>query len=362
MAKLRYTQLFNIPQASVEGLSTELQSKASASFANTDIYVDLANGSDDNLGTAESPKKTIQAAVDTLPVLINHPIEIKLAKGIYTETVKFTRHTLGANGFIILQPNNGASVVLSGDNKLEHCIIVDFAQGVSVKDITIQGFTKEAVKVINSAKIDMNRCVMRDNYIALSISNQSSTYALNNCVFLNNKVGLKVFNTANADLRDSSFEANRVAISVESLSNVSLVGAKVSSNVLAFESLSRSIIDFSDSVITDNENVARVDLATVTSRNDSKSSLISNNRVGFHGVKAAVIDLRNVDLVNNTHVDISVESAATAMLEDCSLRKSSRVFSLSARRGSQMHLIGSTRASSHVEKLYDPIQSECFFG
>jgi len=362
MAKLRYNQLFNIPQTSVEGLFDELQSKASASYTNLDVYVDQTNGLDSNMGSLDSPKKTIQAAVDSLPVLINHPIKIKLLKGIYTETVKFTRHTLGADGFIILEPHEGASVVLSGDNKLEHCIIVDFAQGVSIADITIQGFTKEAVKVINSAKIDMNRCVMRDNFIGLSISNQSSTYALNHCVFLNNKVGLKVFNTANADLRDSSFEANRVAISVESLSNVSLKGAKVSSNALAFESLSRSIIDFSDSIITENDNVARVDLATLSSRNYTKSSLVSNNRGGFLGVKAAVIDLQNVNLVNNTHVDISVDSSATAMLEDCSFRKSSRVFSLSARKGSYMHLLGSTRSNSQVAQLYDPLQGDCFFG
>lgn len=362
MAKLRSNQLFNIPQTSVEGLHENLQTKASASFRNFDIYVDAVKGSDEHEGTVDRPKRTIQGAVDSLPVLINHPIEILLAKGIYTETVKFTQHTLGANGFITLKPYDNASVVLSGDNTLENCIVVDFAQGVNIRDITIQGFTGEAVKIINSAKVDMNRCVMRDNYIGLSISNQASTYTLNSCVFLHNKIGLKVFNTANAELRDSSFEDNIVAISAHSLGRVKLKGAKVSCNELAFESSSQSLIDFTDSIVTENERVANIDLATLTSRNIAKSSLVSNNKGGFFAVKSSVIDLQNVDLVNNSLVDISVDTASTALLEDCSLRKSAHVFSLSARKGCKLYLIGTTRITSRVSKLYDPMQEDCFFG
>ena len=362
MAKLRYNQLTNIPQESVDGLTFELKTKASASSAPSEINVDPVSGSDAFSGSEESPKKTIQAAIDSLPILINHPIEIRLAKGIYTETVTFTSHILGANGFIILKPQENASVVLSGDNRLEHCIILDFAQGVCVRDITIQGYTKEAVKVINSAKIDMNRCVMRDNFIALSISNQASTYTLNNCVFLNNKVGVKVFNTSNAEIMDSSFEANNIAVSVESLSNVSLVGAKVASNFLAFQSLSRSNLDVISSTVTENDNVAKVDLSNFSSRNIEKSTLIANNRVGLTALKDSTLDLYNVDLVNNSQVDISTESASTAFLDNCTFRKSSKVFSIAIKKGSQVHILGNTRHKSLAQNLYDPLQSSFVFG
>jgi len=362
MAKLRYTQLTNIPQDSVEGLKGDLETKASASYAPSEIYVDPATGDDFNKGELDSPKKTIQAAVDSLPLFISHPIEIRLAKGIYTETVTFTNHILGANGFIIVRPQRGASVVLSGDQKLENCIIVDFAQGVCIRDITIQGFTREAVKVINSAKIDMNRCVMRDNHTALSISNQASTYTLNSCIFLNNRVGIKVFNTSNADISDSCFESNSIAVSVESLSTVNLFSSTILSNTLAFQSLSRSSLNISSSTITKNDNVAQVDLSTISSRNYDKSTVIANNKFGLLAVKASVLDFHNVDLMDNTHVDVSVESASTALLEDCSLHKSTKVFSLTAKRGSQIHMLGTTRSNANAPSLYDPVLDSCIFG
>jgi len=362
MAKLRPNQLTNIPQTNVEGLTVELLSKATASYTDSKLYVDALNGDDANSGSFHSPRKTIQATVDSLPLIINHPIEIILAKGIYTETIQFTKHTLGADGFIIVKPDHGATVVLSGDRKLDHCVIVDFAQGVCIKDVTIQGFKKEAVKVINSAKIDMNRCVLRDNFIALSISNQASTYTLDNCVFLNNQVGVKVFNTSTADIANSSFELNKVAVSVESLSTVFLIGAKVSSNVLAFESLSKSLLDLKNSVVVENSSVARVDLATLSSRNLSKPTLISNNNSGVICTKASVVDLQNVDMINNKQVDIVVDSGSTALIEDCAFRKSSPVFAMTVKRGNQAHLMGTTRERSSASNLYDPSHTPNVFG
>ena len=281
MARLRAEQISGITQDHVEGLAVELKGKATATFGEAHFYVDLSNGNDSNLGTQESPKQTIQAAIDALPVFINHPIEIRLSKGIYTETVRFNQHVLGAKGFIIIRPQENATVVLSGDNKLDHSIIVDFAQGVCIRDITIQGYKAEAVKVINSAKIDMNKCVLRDNFVALSLANQASTYTLDSCVFLNNQIGVKVVNTSAASIQSSFFEANNIAISAESLSTVEIKGAKVSSNNLAFESKNNSVINFVASVVTENDNVAKVELATILSHNDNKSSLISNNTSGF---------------------------------------------------------------------------------
>jgi len=362
MAKIRHYQINDIPKENVVGLSLELKTKATASFSNSEVYVSTISGSDENSGTEYAPKKTIQAAVDSLPVIINHPIEIILDKGIYTETVFFTRHMLGAKGFVILKPLDGATVVLSGDKNLEHCIVVDFAQGVCIKDITIQGFRKEAVKVINSAKLDMNRCVLRDNYIGLSISNQASTYQLNSCIFLNNTIGLKVFNTSNAELLDSSFESNKVAVSVDSLSNVLLKGARVSSNDLAFESYGKSILELQSSVVTENESVAKVDLSTISSRNYEKSTLVSNNMSGFLGVKTSTIDLLNVDLVNNRQEDVKTDSGSVAILDNCTVRKSSSSYSLSAKRGTQIHLVGSTRDKSFNTKFNDPEHELFIFG
>jgi len=362
MARIRANQILAITQDHVEGLTVELKGKATTTTSDYSVYVDLVNGDDMFLGDKLAPKKSIQAAVDSLPIFINHPVEIRLAKGIYTETVKFNQHVLGANGFIIIKPQDSATVVLSGDNSLEHCVIVDFAQGVCIRDITIQGYRGEAVKVINSAKIDMNKCVLRDNYIALSLSNQASTYTLNSCIFLNNKIGVRAVNTSTADIRESFFEANNVAVSADSLSNVSLVSAKVSSNNLAFESKNNSIIDFTSSVVTENDSVARVELATISSRNEVKSSLVSNNTLGFLGLKSAKIDLHNVDLVNNKKVDIDIDSGAIAMLEDCSMRKVSTDFSLSAKRGTQVHLLGTTRSKALSDNLYSPEHELSIFG
>lgn len=362
MARLRAEQIFGLTPDHVEGLTVELKGKATATFSEAHFYVDLLNGHDTNLGTKDSPKQTIQAAINALPVFINHPVEIRLAKGIYTETVQFNQHVLGANGFIIIRPQENATVVLSGDNKLNHCIIVDFAQGVCIQDITIQGYKAEAVKVINSAKIDMNKCVLRDNFVALSLSNQASTYTLNSCVFLNNRIGVRVVNTSTVDIQSGFFEANNVAISAETLSTVEIKGAKISSNNTAFESKNNSVITFSSSVITENDNVAKVELATILSHNDKKSSLISNNTSGFIGVRSAKIDLRNVDMVNNRKEDILIDSGAVAMLEDCSMRKSSSSFGLSAKRGTQVHLLGSTRSRVTTTNLYDPGQEDNIFG
>ena len=72
--------------------------------------------------------------------------------------------------------------------------------------------------------------------------------------------------------------------------------------------------------------------------------------------------IRSLDLVNNKQVDIVVDSGSTALLEDCSLRKSAQIFALSAKKGTQVHLLGTTREHIYADNLHDPSQSVSVFG
>ncbi|MGO4269818.1 hypothetical protein AB4Z22_08240, partial [Paenibacillus sp. TAF58] len=65
-------QIYNVPQKT---------------SANITLYVDASNGADNNDGSAGSPLKTIQAAVNRIPQIVNNTVIINVATGGYTEDV-----------------------------------------------------------------------------------------------------------------------------------------------------------------------------------------------------------------------------------------------------------------------------------
>ena len=72
----------------VLGLTSQLATKPTMTTENVDYYIDSANGNDSNDGlSTASPLKTITAALNKIPYIINHVVTIHLMAQIYAEDV-----------------------------------------------------------------------------------------------------------------------------------------------------------------------------------------------------------------------------------------------------------------------------------
>lgn len=120
-----------------------------ASDGPVDLYVDAATGDDTNDGlSAASPKKTIQAAIDSVPHVLGGTATINISNGTYRESLLMDRRFM-RNSFaqITLLGNeaNPSLVTLDGEGTRSNGIIVlGFAE---IRGMEIDGFTEEGVSV-----------------------------------------------------------------------------------------------------------------------------------------------------------------------------------------------------------------------
>lgn len=104
------------------------------------LHVDPVNGSDSNTGSAESPFRTIQQALD----VVQPGTAIKLASGIYREANQTV--TAGtASAPIIIEPETGAMPILDGDNNALDAIRVVHSY-YTIRNLDIRN-TKEGVRL-----------------------------------------------------------------------------------------------------------------------------------------------------------------------------------------------------------------------
>jgi hypothetical protein len=107
-------------------------------FLSLELYVDSSFGQDlKGYGfTAETPFKTIQYAVNQVPILRLTPefaVTIFIAPGNYKETV-----VIGINQIKLIK-NGVGEVLIEGANNSENTITIDGARGVVFNGLTIQG-------------------------------------------------------------------------------------------------------------------------------------------------------------------------------------------------------------------------------
>jgi hypothetical protein len=131
-----------------------------------DLYVDGSTGDDDNDGLSPTTaKQTIQAAVNTVPVVSTGPATIHIADGTYHESVFIERRLLWpGSGFppITLLGNEASpqNVVLDGQSVLEDGVMV--LGMAAIRGIEVTHFTEEGLEVDFGYMI-VDNCRVIDN-------------------------------------------------------------------------------------------------------------------------------------------------------------------------------------------------------
>jgi len=237
---LRPEQIAILPQGKILRLEDDLIKRATTTVAEYSIFVDNSFGDDNNCGSELEPKKTIQAAINDLPVVINHNIVIFIANGLYEETLNFTGHVVGPSGFITLSGDlytdiyeDDLKVVLYGKNEgISTGINVDCIQGILFKGILVYGYKDFAINSTNYSKILLDSCQIKNNKVGVNLQEHSSTYYIKNSIISNNVDGFIVYKNSTADFENCVFKDNKNSgILVNYCSNISLYDCKIFSNV-----------------------------------------------------------------------------------------------------------------------------------
>ncbi|MFQ5670712.1 MAG: right-handed parallel beta-helix repeat-containing protein [Acidobacteriota bacterium] len=108
-----------------------------------DLYVDGANGDDSNDGLAPgTAKRTIQAAVDMVPVVLAGPATVHVADGVYRESVLIGRRQMRGSDHetIILEGNTASPSVIIDGEKLREQGVASNGTGVVIRGIRVTGF------------------------------------------------------------------------------------------------------------------------------------------------------------------------------------------------------------------------------
>jgi hypothetical protein len=182
--------------------------------ANITLYV-RTDGNDANSGTADTAGgalKTIQAAINKLPQIINHAVTINVAAGTYNETVTVSGFYGGPSIFIngaagvadthvvrrFFFKNNHIPIVLIGFKLTETTDVnvqitsCEYVNVISCRCIDLASWTAIAVLASN-AKIDS--CNLSNKSVAISSELLSRVLSLNN-TGSGNTVGLSTIGAA----------------------------------------------------------------------------------------------------------------------------------------------------------------------
>lgn len=161
------------------------------SDSETDIYVDPVLGDDDNNGQREDKaKKTIQAAWDALPTLLNENAVIHLAEGTYREEVLLSAKEVGKNALVTILGNvdNPDLVRVSGADEAEPT--------VPVRDYGFHALKQTGI-CVRGVLFEFSRHDWEEAYYASGVNKGAGFYLENGssalvekCKFVNNNVGL----------------------------------------------------------------------------------------------------------------------------------------------------------------------------
>jgi hypothetical protein len=108
-----------------------VQASASRPLLSTeprDTYVDPTFGDDSNSGTEGSPLKTIQEALDRVPIVVQHRHHVYLADGTYRESPKSA-----AGHFVGSFPHNPHPMRIQGNPDDPSRVVIDGNPGLSVR-------------------------------------------------------------------------------------------------------------------------------------------------------------------------------------------------------------------------------------
>lgn len=206
-----------------------VQASASRPLLSTeprDTYVDPTFGDDSNPGTEDRPLKTIQEALDRVPIVVQHRHHIYLADGTYEESPKSA-----AGHFVGSFPHNPHPMRIQGNPDDPSRVVIDGNPGLSVRsnemdnpvltDLTITGsvqnydshfqvgnvrFTGTSDTVLGGAAMKthdpsvtrLQNCTFSDAYAAAAEVSLGGTVLLDDCRGTVSEYAIKVDQGATA--------------------------------------------------------------------------------------------------------------------------------------------------------------------
>ncbi|MBI5154592.1 right-handed parallel beta-helix repeat-containing protein [Candidatus Poribacteria bacterium] len=174
------------------------------------LYVNPVTGNDAWLGRpASRPKKTIQGAVDALPAALPSQTTIQLADGAYNEGVILRNiafagrnaslsiiHDPAAPGTAVIQP--GASGATTG------FLVQGIPQGVTIEDVTIQGFGEYGAQA-NMSALFLTGCAVQGNGIGAR-SSYNSRLQLVGCSIVGNNIGVNCIQNSQVTVHQTNIQ------------------------------------------------------------------------------------------------------------------------------------------------------------
>jgi len=153
-----------------------------------DTYVDPTFGDDSNPGIEDSPLKTIQEALDRVPIVVQHRHHIYLADGTYHESPKSA-----AGHFVGSYPHNPHPMRIQGNPDDPSNVVIDGTPGLSVRsnemdnpvltDVTITGSMQNFDSHFQIANIQFTGTGERVLGGAAMKTHDASVTRLQNCAF-----------------------------------------------------------------------------------------------------------------------------------------------------------------------------------
>ncbi len=164
-----------------------------------DLYVDAATGDDeDNCLSAGAACKTIQAAVDRIPMALGGNVTVHIADGTYSEEVVLNRRQRQGLHWISIEGNPGSpqSVVFDGLGVLDLGLFI-LDSLVQIKGITFSNFIDAAVPVIGVLlDVTFSDCRFTNNVGDGALySEYSQEVVIRDCEFLNNSSAISAHNS-----------------------------------------------------------------------------------------------------------------------------------------------------------------------
>lgn len=167
--------------------SADFNGKPDQTMADITYYVDVANGSDSNDGLAAGTGhafKTIQAAINKLPQVINNTITINLAAGTYPEDVNIIGFLGG--GYVFLLGDTIVSTNYTVNSvTVDSCSNFIYIRGINAQTIIQEGFT---IRRCQAVRISYCNCITAASYTGILPS--FSIVQIDHCTISNRLNGI----------------------------------------------------------------------------------------------------------------------------------------------------------------------------
>lgn len=169
------------------------------------IYVNSVNGSDDNTGDITAPFKTIQKAIEQIPLLtLGNTYTVNIANGVYDEDLVIMNRFGGA---IYLTGNPDAPTNV----KIKSLRCVDLYSYLNISGIQAVTTIQNQFLYDRCSYVNTNRCIGVDNNkgVGASGANYSASQGVvTGCTFSNGECGIVVNTNSQVTIEDSNTGSN----------------------------------------------------------------------------------------------------------------------------------------------------------